>query len=187
MTPGTAMRSCACSSAGRRTTAAPGGRCSRGSAQPRIRSMRSELPGRVCCCPERTTNCVRPWPWPSAPSPNERVTKWGHPYFEFVHGLAEYRQGQFDRAIATMQGDASGVLGPAPRLVLALSLHRSGQATEARKTLAAAILAHDWRAMQVRARDPERVDLSHSPPRGRGHDPAETASVPTGRLAAARQ
>ncbi len=79
--------------------------------------------------------------------------KWGHPYFEFVHGLAEYRQGQFDRAIATMKGDASGVLGPAPRLVLALSFHRSGQATEARKTLAAAILAHDWRAMQVHARD----------------------------------
>jgi serine/threonine-protein kinase len=80
--------------------------------------------------------------------------KWGHPYFEFVHGLAEYRQGQFDRAIATMQGDASGVLGPAPRLVLALSLHKSGQAREARKTLAAAILAHNWRAMQVHPRDP---------------------------------
>ena len=48
-----------------------------------------------------------------------------------------------------MQGDASGVLGPAPRLVLALSLHRSGQATEARKTLAAAVQAHDWQAMQV--------------------------------------
>jgi serine/threonine-protein kinase len=72
--------------------------------------------------------------------------RWAHSCFEFVHGLAECRQGQFDRAIATMQGDASGALGPAPRLVLALSLHRSGQATEARKTLAAAILAHDWRA-----------------------------------------
>jgi serine/threonine-protein kinase len=84
------------------------------------------------------------------------VDKWAHPCFEFVHGLAEYRQGQFDRAIATLQGDASGALGPAPRLVLALSLHRSGQATEARKTLAAAILAHDWRAMQVRAGDHNR-------------------------------
>jgi serine/threonine-protein kinase len=78
--------------------------------------------------------------------------KWAHGYFEFVHGLADYRQGQFDRAIATMQGDASGVLGPAPRLVVALSLHRSGQATEARKALAAAILAHDWRAMKDHAR-----------------------------------
>jgi serine/threonine-protein kinase len=76
--------------------------------------------------------------------------RWAHGCFEFVHGLAEYRQGQFDRAIATMEGDASGVLGPAPRLVLALSLHRSGQATEARKTLAAAILAHDWRASRAR-------------------------------------
>src|SRR5262249_35841584 len=72
--------------------------------------------------------------------------KWTHPFFEFVRGLAEYRQGHFDRAIAKMQSDASGVLGPAPGLVLALSLQRSGQATEARKTLATAILAHDWRA-----------------------------------------
>jgi serine/threonine-protein kinase len=87
--------------------------------------------------------------------------KWGHPYFEFVHGLAEYRQGQFDRAIATMQGDASGVLGPAPRLVVALSLHRSGQATEARKTLAAAILAHDWRAMRVHALDQQNEWIYH--------------------------
>ena len=79
--------------------------------------------------------------------------KWAHPYFEFVHGLAEYRRGQFGRAIATMHGDASGVLGPAPCLVLALSLHRSGEVTEARKTLAAAILSHDWRAMQVHSRD----------------------------------
>jgi serine/threonine-protein kinase len=76
--------------------------------------------------------------------------KWAHANFEFVHGLAEYRQGQFDQAIATMQGDASGALGPAPRLVLALSQHLRGQATEARKTLAAAILAHDWRAKHAR-------------------------------------
>jgi tetratricopeptide (TPR) repeat protein len=87
--------------------------------------------------------------------------KWAHPYFEFVHGLAEYRQGQVDRAIATMQGDASGILGPAPHLMLALSLHRSGQATEARKTLAAGILAHDWRAMQVHARDQQNEWIYH--------------------------
>src|SRR5207253_11011881 len=57
------------------------------------------------------------------------------------------------RAIATMRGDAARVLGPAPRLVLALALHRSGQVAEARKTLAAAVLAHDWRASQVRDQD----------------------------------
>jgi tetratricopeptide (TPR) repeat protein len=70
-------------------------------------------------------------------------------YFQFTLGLAEYRQGQFDRAITAMRGDASRVLGPAPRLVLAMALHRSGQASEARKTLAEAILAYDWRANQA--------------------------------------
>jgi serine/threonine-protein kinase len=87
--------------------------------------------------------------------------KWARPYFKFIHGLAEYRQGQFDGAIATMQDDAFGVLGPAPRLMLALSLHRGGQATEARKTLAAAILAHDWRPMQVHARDQQNEWIYH--------------------------
>jgi serine/threonine-protein kinase len=87
--------------------------------------------------------------------------KWAHGCFEFVHGLAEYRQGQFDRAIATMLGDASGALGPAPRLVLALSQHLSGQATEARKTLAAAILERDWRVTQDRARDQQNGWIYH--------------------------
>jgi eukaryotic-like serine/threonine-protein kinase len=79
--------------------------------------------------------------------------RWAHPYFQFVHGLARYRQGQFDRAISTIRGDASSVLGPAPRLVLAMALYRSGRAAEARETLAAAVLAHDWRAKQVHADD----------------------------------
>ena len=80
--------------------------------------------------------------------------KWGEPYFEFVHGLAQYRQGQFDRAITTMRGDASTVLGPAPRLVLAMALHRNGQAADARDMLAKAILAYDWRAIQMSVLDP---------------------------------
>jgi serine/threonine-protein kinase len=67
-------------------------------------------------------------------------------HFLFVRGLAEYRQGRFDRAITTMRGEASRVRGPAPRLVLALALHRSGQQEQARKTLAAAVGAYDWRA-----------------------------------------
>ncbi len=67
-------------------------------------------------------------------------------HFLFARGLADYRQGRLDRAIALMRGEASRVLGPAPRLVLALALHRSGQAAEARKVLAAAVLGLDWRA-----------------------------------------
>src|SRR5262249_12043078 len=34
-----------------------------------------------------------------------------YPFFLFAQGLAEYRQGHFDRAIATMRGGASRVLG----------------------------------------------------------------------------
>jgi serine/threonine-protein kinase len=76
-----------------------------------------------------------------------------YPYFQFVQGLAEYRQGRFGRAIALMRGDAAGALGPAPRLVLAMALSKSGQPAEAKKTLAAAVRAYDWRADTVRDQD----------------------------------
>jgi serine/threonine-protein kinase len=73
-----------------------------------------------------------------------------YPWFLFSRGLAEYRQAQFERAISTMRGDASRVLGPGPRLVLAMALHQCGQVSEAREALAAAVLAYDWRLTQVR-------------------------------------
>jgi serine/threonine-protein kinase len=76
-----------------------------------------------------------------------------HAHFLFVRGLADYRQGNFDRAIATMRGPAARVLGPAPRLVLALALHRSGKTTEARRTLAGAVLSRDWRPIHLRNQD----------------------------------
>jgi Flp pilus assembly protein TadD len=74
-------------------------------------------------------------------------------HFQFVQGLADYRQGQFDRAITTLRGDASLVLGPTPRLVLAMALHRSGQTVEARNTLTAAVDGHDWSTANVRDQD----------------------------------
>jgi serine/threonine-protein kinase len=76
-----------------------------------------------------------------------------YPHFLFVRGLADYRQGRLKEAIATMRGEAGRVLGPAPGLVLAMALHQNGQAAEARKTLAAAIRAHDWSAEKVRDQD----------------------------------
>jgi serine/threonine-protein kinase len=86
------------------------------------------------------------------------VTLWkypaSNPIYVFVRGLAEYRQGRFDAAIATMQGEASRETGPGPRLVLALALHGSGRVEEARKALAAAVQAHDWRASRMT--DPEQ-------------------------------
>jgi serine/threonine-protein kinase len=74
------------------------------------------------------------------------------PYFEFVRGLAEYRKGQFDHAIAAMRGGAATVPGldPAPVLVMAMALNQKGQSDEARRTLASAVLAYDWSAKQVR-------------------------------------
>ena len=99
-----------------------------------------------------------------------------YPFFQFVQGLAEYRQGRLDRAISLMRGEASGVLGPAPRLVLAMALHQSGRVAEARKTLAEAVLSYDWRA--ANGARPGRLDLPCPPPRGRDHDPAGPAGVP---------
>ncbi len=72
--------------------------------------------------------------------------EWAYPYFLFARGLAEYRRGRFDSAIAVMEGEASGVMGPAPRLIVAMAQHRLGKGEEARKTLAAAIGDYDWRA-----------------------------------------
>jgi eukaryotic-like serine/threonine-protein kinase len=71
----------------------------------------------------------------------------------FVKGLAEFRQGQFDKAISIMRGDAAGVLGPAPRLVLAMALFRKGEEAQARRTLAAAIVNYNWRSGIVNSQE----------------------------------
>jgi serine/threonine-protein kinase len=78
---------------------------------------------------------------------------WAIPWFLFARGLAEYRQGRFDQAVATLRGDASRLDGPLARLVLAMALHQGGQPAEARTTLAAAILSYDWRGTQARNHD----------------------------------
>jgi serine/threonine-protein kinase len=64
------------------------------------------------------------------------TAQWIYPYFLFAQGLAEYRQGRFDSAISIMRGDAGTVMGPAPRLVMAMAQYRKGQEEEARKTFA---------------------------------------------------
>jgi serine/threonine-protein kinase len=79
--------------------------------------------------------------------------RWVYPYFLFAQGLAEYRQGRFDSAISIMRADAGTVMGPAPRLVVAMAEYRNGQKEEARQTLAAAISSFDWSAAQVGSRD----------------------------------
>ena len=78
---------------------------------------------------------------------------WIYRYFLFAKGLADYRQGRLDSAIDIMKRETSNVLGPVPQLILAMAEHRQGQQKQARKTLASAILAFDWRATEADSRD----------------------------------
>jgi serine/threonine-protein kinase len=74
---------------------------------------------------------------------------WAYPYFLFVEGLAAYRRGHPDHAIALLGGDPARAMQPAGRLILAMAQYRQGQKEAACKTLAAAILAFDWSADQA--------------------------------------
>jgi serine/threonine-protein kinase len=78
---------------------------------------------------------------------------WIYRYFLFAKGLAEYRQGRLASAISLMEGEAARVMGPAPRLILAMAQHGQGQKKQARKTLARAIVAFDWSTAQADNRD----------------------------------
>jgi serine/threonine-protein kinase len=77
---------------------------------------------------------------------------WIYHYFQFAKGLAEYRLGQLARANSLMQ-EAPDVLGPAPLLVRAMALYDQGHQEDARKALARAIIAFDWRPSQANSRD----------------------------------
>ncbi len=79
--------------------------------------------------------------------------KWAYPYFLFAKALAAYRQGRIDEAIALLGGEVSGVLVPAPELVLAMAQYRSGRPDDARQTLAAAVGAFDWRVENADTRE----------------------------------
>ena len=95
--------------------------------------------------------------------------EFAYPYCLFAQGLARYRQGRFDDAIKLMNGEAASVMGPSPRLVLAMAQHQKGQKDQARKTLAA---GHRVPRLGRRQGDqPRCVDHSHPPPRGGGADP----------------
>ena len=79
--------------------------------------------------------------------------QWIYPYFLFAQGLAEYRQGRFDSAISIMRADAGTVMGPAPRLVIAMAQYRKGQEEEARQTFAAEVIRFDWGLAHAISRD----------------------------------
>ena len=82
-----------------------------------------------------------------------RYAAWATPFFLFAKGLAEYRRNSLRSAIAILEGEASRVMGPAPRIVLAMARYRSGEREEARRTLASAVIDHDWRAASADERE----------------------------------
>jgi serine/threonine-protein kinase len=86
------------------------------------------------------------------------VQEWIHPYFWFAKGLSEYRHGHFDQAIAIMQEHASTVMGPSPKLITAMALHRQGKPEAAREMLDLAIKSADWSIPEADSRD---VWISH--------------------------
>src|SRR5262249_9689730 len=88
-----------------------------------------------------------------AAAPGPPQNEWAKPYFLFAKGLADYRQGRLDSAISLMEREASVVLGPAPRLGLAMARSRQGKKEDARRTLAAAVLAFDWSAARANGTD----------------------------------
>jgi serine/threonine-protein kinase len=71
---------------------------------------------------------------------------WAYPHFLLAKGLATYREGRLDRAIAELQGESSLVPGPCPRIVLAMAQQRQGRKEEARHTLREAVVTFDWSA-----------------------------------------
>jgi serine/threonine-protein kinase len=79
--------------------------------------------------------------------------EWIYPFFQFAKGLVEYRQGDFDNAIAIMNAEAASVMGPAPRLLIAMAEYGKGQQEQARKTLSQTIINFDWSAAQAISRD----------------------------------
>ena len=158
MTRGMGTPNSACSSGGSRIICAPGGPCSRSSARRITHSSRKGPAGPVYSGPCRERNCVERRPRGVPQGDRQGQGRGVLPVLPIIQGLAEYRQVTGPGDLLDARGGIRRA-GPAPRAVLAMALHENGRAEEARKTLAEAILAHDWRAVNVRDQD-SRLSMS---------------------------
>jgi eukaryotic-like serine/threonine-protein kinase len=82
-----------------------------------------------------------------------KTQAWIYRYFLFAQGLAKYRQGNFETAITLLEGEAAKVLGPCPRLVIAMAQYRLGDSQKARETLDAALGMANWDLSPVHGHD----------------------------------
>jgi eukaryotic-like serine/threonine-protein kinase len=78
---------------------------------------------------------------------------WILPYFRFAKALAEYRAGRLESALTLLDRDTQQILGPAPRLLLAMAQHRLGKADAARASFSAAVAAYVWDAKKATDRE----------------------------------
>lgn len=74
-------------------------------------------------------------------------------YFRAAKALSEYRAGRAKAALEIMGGEAAGTLGPLPQLVTAMAYSRLGRPADARRALARAAVAGDWRAANANDAD----------------------------------
>lgn len=80
-------------------------------------------------------------------------------YFRFAKAFAEYRAGKFESALKYLDAETLRVLGPAPRLLLAMCQYRLGQVELARENYATATGAYDWDLAKATSADSWRYHL----------------------------
>ena len=104
------------------------------------------------------------------------VPNWIYRYFLFAKGLAEFRQGRMESAMALMNGEASRVMGPSPHVVAVMETSiEQGRKEQARKI---APQSHRWfRLAPLRSRQPGCLHFPYLPPRSRSHDPAKPVGI----------
>ncbi|MBL8823192.1 MAG: protein kinase [Planctomycetia bacterium] len=81
------------------------------------------------------------------------IPDWVEPYFLFAYALAEYRLDRFDEAALILQGKASGVLPPAPKLVLSMVSFKQGNDRQAKHLLNEALHNFDWKVTNALTRE----------------------------------
>jgi len=78
---------------------------------------------------------------------------WLLPYFRYAKALAEYRAGHLESARTLLDGDTQRILGPAPRLLLAMVQHRLGKGEAARDSFRAAAASYVWEVKSATNRE----------------------------------
>ena len=81
------------------------------------------------------------------------ATSQGRSLDNFVKGLAEYRLGRWDAAIATLSGNFDHSFETCNRLVIAMALAAKGEPTEARQVFADAIAGFNWEPVNADRRE----------------------------------